>query len=832
MTAGAELLQWSGEAAAWISMVGEAALRGTLLLLAAFLMSLALRHSSAASRHLVWASCLCLLLLLPVLAQITPTVPAPVIPQTWSAAWNEVVDIASSRIAGLMAGNDPSAHPAATALVTGPLGRDDAGALASATVQFDVVLVEAKPGWGAATWMAAIWAAGTSLVLCWLAVGLWLRASLSRRAHIVHEGPWVDAARSIAAQLGIKRDLVLLRGKEDAVPMTWGALRPVIYLPPGSDDWASDQRRSVLLHELAHVRRWDSLTRSVSQLACAIFWFHPLAWYAAHRLLREQERACDDIVLLAGAEPDAYATTLLTLARHYRRRRLAVVGALALTRRSKLENRLISILDPRRKRLTMSRTHRFLLLATLVAVVIPLASLQPAPAEPAVASAQSTAATGSSDAVTTTTSVSETTASDQAAATTSGQATAVSTTSEETAPVQMIIKGVVHFGGTLDEIEVGPGGRFVIQEIQSLDDHLEIDSADPGKGRRLEITADSDGNTERTWTVDGATRGIDDDARSWIDGILGRLDDAHVEFTPFASEETRTLIFAGESLAMVGEAHTSAGASSHGVLAFSDGDEVIHVKPGVVWTTEEGDQSTVDIHLSELHINDEGGAWTIHLSHPDIELLEEEAGKGLVIELKKVEGGKNYAIISPELEVVGEGDERTVVIVVPKEGHDEERISAVLVNPKVKIIEEAGEPHAVVVIEPRIVAEAQEKPFVHVEVVMKPHVVKEPHVVVDVRTEGHSEHTITMDIDDEDSHMTVRMRGEVDLANLVEEIEVGEEGELSIDERDADGVVRQISIHQGSDGNLIFKFFIDGAERPFDEAARAWLQGVLDRIEH
>ncbi len=248
MTAGADLLFASGEAAAWISMVGEAALRGTLLLLAAFLISLALRHSSAASRHLVWASCLCLLLLLPVLAQITPTVPAPVIPQTWSAAWNEVVDIASSRIAGLMAGNDPSAHPAATALVTGPLGRDDAGALASATVQFDVVLVEAKPGWGAATWMAAIWAAGTSLVLCWLAVGLWLRASLSRRAHIVHEGPWVDAARGIAAQLGIKRDLVLLRGKEDAVPMTWGALRPVIYLPPGSDDWASDQRRSVLLH--------------------------------------------------------------------------------------------------------------------------------------------------------------------------------------------------------------------------------------------------------------------------------------------------------------------------------------------------------------------------------------------------------------------------------------------------------------------------------------------------------------------------------------------------------------------------------------------------------
>ena len=391
----------------------------------------------------------------------------------------------------------------------------------------------------------------------------------------------------------------------------------------------------------------------------------------------------------------------------------------------------------------------------------------------------------------------------------------------------MIIKGEVHLGATLDEIEVGPGGRFVIQEIQSVDEHLEIDSADPEHGRRLEITADTEGNVERAWTVDGATRRIDDDARGWIDKILGRLDDAHVEFAPFGPDESRTLIFAGESLALVGEAHASAGAYSHGVLAVTEGDRVIHLKPGMVWTTEEGEEgTTIDLHLAKPYVVEEGGKWTIHISDPDFLLHKDEAGESIVFKLERGEGDGSFTIVAPELKVLGEGDERKVLVVVPKGDLGELEISAVVVNPKIEVIEGSDEVRAVVVVEPRIVTETAGKHRVHVEIVDK------PHVVVDVRTDEHSEHTITMDIDDEDSHMTVRMRGEVDLGETVDEIEVAEGGELSIDERDANGVVRQISVRPGPDGNVVYEFFVDGQERPFDAEARAWLQGVLDRIEH
>ena len=815
MTVGADLMSWSGEAAAWVSLLGDAAAKGTLLLLAALLLALALRRGSAASRHLVWASCLGLLLVLPVLAQIAPAVPAPVIPPSWNAAWADVMEAAGSGLSELLGGRGGSSLTTVTAPVVGASNAAGRGAVTGTSVQLTPIARGDEGGWMTATRLTAVWLAGVALVLGWLAIGLWLRQSLSRRAHVVRDGPWMDAARGIATQLGMKRDLVLLRGEDDAIPMTWGNLRPVVYLPPGADGWTAEQLRSVLLHELAHVRRWDSLTRSISQFACAVFWFHPLAWYAAHRLLREQERACDDVVLLAGAEPDEYASTLLTLAQHYRQRRPAVVGALALARRTTLENRLVSILDPRRKRITMSRSHRILLLAACVAVALPLASLQPAPAEPLPAMPQSAVASGGQQEATT------------------------STAPRKTDPVQMIIKGEVHLGASLDEIEVGPGGRFVIQEIQSVDDHLEIDSADPDKGRRLEITSDAEGIDERTWSVDGVTQRLDDDARAWIDGILGRIDDAHVEFEPFASDEARTLVFAGDSLAMVGEAHSEAGVSSHGVMAITKGDRVIHLKPGLAWTTEEGttidlhlskphvvkEGTTIDLHLSRPHVVEEGGGWTIHLEDPEGLLHMGEADESIVIKLERAEGGGAFTVLTPELKVLREGADRKVIVVVPKGGISKEDLSDIIVKSKVEILEEGDEAHAYIVVEPKIVAEVAVNPSVHVEIV------DEPHVVVDVRTDEHSEHTITMHIDDEDSHMTYRIWGKVDLGATVDEIEVAEGGELSIDERDADGIVRQLSVRPGPDGNLLFEFFVDGTERPFDADARAWLQGVLDRIE-
>ena len=95
--------------------------------------------------------------------------------------------------------------------------------------------------------------------------------------------------------------------------MTWGVLRPVILLPADAGDWPEERLTTALLHELAHVRRWDFLTQLAARAACAIYWFNPLAWLALARVRREQEQAADDVALGCGLDRYAYAGHLLAI---------------------------------------------------------------------------------------------------------------------------------------------------------------------------------------------------------------------------------------------------------------------------------------------------------------------------------------------------------------------------------------------------------------------------------------------------------------------------------------------------------------------------------------
>ena len=96
--------------------------------------------------------------------------------------------------------------------------------------------------------------------------------------------------------------------------MTWGVLRPVIMLPVEASAWSDERRRVVLLHELAHIRRYDTFTQWFAQAALVLHWFNPLAWRVYRRFLMEREHAADDLVLAGGARPSTYASHLLHLA--------------------------------------------------------------------------------------------------------------------------------------------------------------------------------------------------------------------------------------------------------------------------------------------------------------------------------------------------------------------------------------------------------------------------------------------------------------------------------------------------------------------------------------
>jgi len=95
-------------------------------------------------------------------------------------------------------------------------------------------------------------------------------------------------------------------------PFVCGFFRPRIYLPVGL---AEPDRRYVLLHEQAHIRRRDYLTKPLAYVALCFHWFNPVLWLSYHLFGRDIETATDQAVIRSFGRTDTagYAAALLHL---------------------------------------------------------------------------------------------------------------------------------------------------------------------------------------------------------------------------------------------------------------------------------------------------------------------------------------------------------------------------------------------------------------------------------------------------------------------------------------------------------------------------------------
>lgn len=190
---------------------------------------------------------------------------------------------------------------------------------------------------------ASIWTVGVAIGLLMLCAGFARLTWIASRCETVIDRRWVTSSREIAAQLGLRRDIAVLRSAHESLLVTWGLWHPKIIIPADATDWASDRIRIVLCHELSHVRRADWVLQVIAGILRAIYWFNPLVWLACHWLRHESERACDDDVLNLGMTGPEYATELLHIARTLRRP--AWSPAPGMARPSSLQRRIRAMLN-------------------------------------------------------------------------------------------------------------------------------------------------------------------------------------------------------------------------------------------------------------------------------------------------------------------------------------------------------------------------------------------------------------------------------------------------------------------------------------------------------
>jgi beta-lactamase regulating signal transducer with metallopeptidase domain len=328
--------------------VSEWVFIGTIILFLAWLITLLLRRS-AGMRHMTWLVAFSALIVLPGVTAIVPS--------------SQIFRLSETALPSTLS-SDIGVNPLDASHVENSRAAD-------ARMPFKEW---GKVGLG----LVCLWAIGF-VTVSFQRVFAVHRLGIHRRSSVRCSLDSLDLAE-LAAKVGLERrwELRISNTSTVASAMTWGNRKPIVLLPQNSIFWPKDRIEAVLLHELAHVRRYDSLSQLLAFAGCALYWFNPAVWLCSRAMRAEAEVAADDAVLLAGVRPSIYAAELLRFASELgeRSQHFRYMGIFFM-KQPKIEKRIRSIIDPSRGRVGVNLTRVLTAGGIGLLLVIALATVRP-----------------------------------------------------------------------------------------------------------------------------------------------------------------------------------------------------------------------------------------------------------------------------------------------------------------------------------------------------------------------------------------------------------------------------------------------------------------------
>lgn len=359
-------LQAAGAAEAMLLLI----VKVTLVLAIAKLLVMAMPHSSAATKHLVATAALIAVAAMPFLTAVTPS---------WHLGVLDKLDRPAPSDAKKTVGatGEESADSEPGVIGTG-ISLARATGVAGLAEQPLTVAARAinvtKASWKGMIVLAVMLVGG--LMLLQMLVGMLGVWYVARNAEELTQDTALVELDHARDHLALGRDVRLLRSSRISVPVIWGIFKPVLLLPADVVTWPAERLRVVLLHELAHLKRLDGLSLICTRIAVSLFWFHPLAWSLERAGRTDCERACDDLVLASGTKPSDYADHLLAIARSMPTFDPFRSVTLAMSRKSQLEGRLLSILHPQTARRIFTARGVAFACAIGLMIVIPVSAMR------------------------------------------------------------------------------------------------------------------------------------------------------------------------------------------------------------------------------------------------------------------------------------------------------------------------------------------------------------------------------------------------------------------------------------------------------------------------
>lgn len=324
-----------------------------LLVAVVALVNRVLHNRSAHVRYLLWLLIVAKCLVPPVFGVAVPILPqgkqatAPMPQEQLPTAQTDIFGVGDSQSTTMKAPTGPSEAPR--------------------SARFSMPELSARSVL-AIVWLVGLW--GFAAVASVKAVGTMRRLAKHRTAF---PEPHQGDVNELFDSLGVQRVPRVWLVERASQPFVWGLWRGDIYLPSGFASLGdAEHRRDILAHELSHVLRFDAAVNLAQIIGQAIFWFHPLVWWANAKVRQEREKCCDETVIARlGVRPRSYSRAIVE-ALLAERRSNEIVPSLAIAGRARnIEERIKTMLRPGRKFHKRPSAMAAVLVLSLALLIVP-----------------------------------------------------------------------------------------------------------------------------------------------------------------------------------------------------------------------------------------------------------------------------------------------------------------------------------------------------------------------------------------------------------------------------------------------------------------------------
>lgn len=381
-----------------------------------------------------------------------------------------------------------------------------------------------------------LWGGLTLLLLTRLGAGYRLLRRLKSGATPCPDN-WRVRLMGLCAMNGVRRQTRLLVSSEITAPMSLGFFHPAILIPRSLLDTLSESELDhIVLHELAHLLRYDDCTNLAQKLIEALLPIQPAVFWLGGRMSLEREMACDDWVIEATGTAKPYAACLTKVAELSDWEHAGILAAGAAGNRSQLFRRVQHMLD--RTRNAAPRLSFPPVAIALVMVVVLICEGARAPRLIAFAqnptdeyrqivprSPQVPIAPLSPRAPIAPSSASSPLAPNAPLAPMAPVAPLEAVASRQGGETHMHVSernGVTSFDLRIDgTIEFTDDDRDV--KSLSANGHFRLEEGSWFSGRMYDVKSDSAGNLTKSYSVGKTAKPLDEEGRAWLGRVLPQI---------------------------------------------------------------------------------------------------------------------------------------------------------------------------------------------------------------------------------------------------------------------------------------------------------------------